>query len=247
MADARALLRQQRAARQQALPQTKPTAVPTAKKRKAGADGSVADSKRTRTETQLGVPAGFFDADATSEEVLAEEPTDVPTEVPANAVLESAMTQATVPPTAENPQLDAAAAAELDAFLSEMSRDKPASAPSASYARAVVEAAPMTTAEIAAQARLEQDAQRAKKDEEIEGDQEDAARALEDEFEEMESLEERVQRLRDQREALRIRPTPPPPPPVPQNDTGDSGLDDDDGNENNDDEDDWDDWRFRPA
>jgi len=232
MADARALLRQQRAARQQAQPLPKPAAAPTVKKRKAVVDGSAVDAKRTRTEALPAVPAGFFDASVTAEEA--------PTDAPAEAVPESATAQATAPPAAAHPPLDAEAAAELDAFLTEMGREMPAPASPTRYARAVVESAPMSAAEIAAQARHEQSAQRAKKDEEMEGDKEDAARALEDEFEEMEGLEERVRRLRDQREALRIQPAPPVPPvpPVPQDDAGDSTSDDDG---------DWDDWRFRPA
>ena len=103
----------------------------------------------------------------------------------------------------------------------------------------------MTAAEIAAQAREDQSAQRAKRDEEMEGEKEDAARALEDEFEEMEGLEERVKRLREQREALRstsggiikveddgVKPAP---------------SAEEDGESESDDDEDWDDWRFRPA
>jgi len=39
----------------------------------------------------------------------------------------------------------------------------------------------------------------------VEGEKEDAARALEEEFDEMEGLEERVRRLRGMREALRAK------------------------------------------
>lgn len=39
----------------------------------------------------------------------------------------------------------------------------------------------------------------------MEAEKEDAARALEDEFDEMEGLEERVRRLREKREELRLR------------------------------------------
>ncbi|CAK3956570.1 Hypothetical predicted protein [Lecanosticta acicola] len=66
-----------------------------------------------------------------------------------------------------------------------------------------ISAAPMTAEEVAAHAREERSAQRGKRDAEIEGEREDAARLLEDEFEEMEGLEERVKKLREKREALR--------------------------------------------
>jgi hypothetical protein len=240
MADARALLRQQRAARKEAQnpqkPSAPPASVPKSKKRKA-ADESVEERKRTRTEEEAGVPAGFFDAGTTQDD---EEVTPTP------APQESAPapdTQPLEPPKAVNPPLDAAAEAELDAFLNEIAVEKPMPPPQTTYSGAVIEAAPMTVAQIAAQAREDQSAQRVRRDEEMEGEKEDAARALEDEFEEMEGLEERVKKLREQREALRSKSGKPveaevvaPEVPQPEED-GDSESDDED----------WDDWRFRPA
>lgn len=70
-------------------------------------------------------------------------------------------------------------------------------------ANATITVAPMTAEQLAAQAREEQSAQRGKRDVELEGEREDAARLLEEEFEEMEGLEERVRNLRERREALR--------------------------------------------
>ena len=81
--------------------------------------------------------------------------------------------------------------------------DIPPAQSSAVKAAATISAAPMTAEEIAVQAREEQSTQRGRRDEEIEGEKEDAARALEDEFQEMEQLEDRVRRLREKREALR--------------------------------------------
>lgn len=65
MADVRALLRQERAAREQAArptrrPAAAPASAPTGKKRKA-ADDSVEDRKRNKTETSKHLPTGFFD------------------------------------------------------------------------------------------------------------------------------------------------------------------------------------------
>jgi hypothetical protein len=238
MADARALLRQQRAARKEAQKPQKQSAAPAtalkSKKRKA-ADESVEERKRTRTEEEAGVPAGFFDAGDTQDEEVA----------PASTVQDSAPipeTEPLEPPQATNPPLDAAAEAELDAFMKELAAEKPMPPPKTTYSGAFIEAAPMTAAQIAAQVREDQSAQRAKRDEDMEGEKEDAARALEDEFEEMEGLEERVKKLREQREALRsksrreveveeITTTPP--------------VEEDEDSES--DDEDWDDWRFRPA
>ena len=80
------------------------------------------------------------------------------------------------------------------------------SLPSALTAEATITAAPLTAAELAAQSR-EQASQQTKerREAEVEGEKEDAARALEEEFDEMEGLEERVARLRRMREELRAK------------------------------------------
>jgi hypothetical protein len=244
MADARTLLRQQRAAKQQAQKPQKqsaaPATVPTSKKRKA-VDDSVEERKRTRTEEEAGVPAGFFDAGATKED----EEEDVTESTP--AVQESAPipdVQSSEPPKAANPSLDPSAEAELEAFMNEINAEKamPPPAPTR-YAGAVIEAAPMTAGQIAAQAREDQSAQRARRDEEMEGEKDDAARALEDEFEEMDVLEEKVKKLREQREALRSKSMSAVEAEAVA--PADAQPDEDGGSES--DDEDWDDWRFRPA
>lgn len=69
---------------------------------------------------------------------------------------------------------------------------------------ATISAAPLSAAEIAAQEREQANLQKKERMEAVvEGEREDAARRLEDEFEEMAGLEEKVKRLREQREALR--------------------------------------------
>jgi hypothetical protein len=237
MADARTLLRQQRAARQNAQKPQKqsaaPAHAPVSRKRKASNDGAE-EHKRTRTEQAAGVPAGFFDAGAEPEVPQAAEALELPEATPE---IQPAEAQQPAPP------LDPSAEAELDAFLTEMSKAPPPP-PQHTYASgAVIEAAPMTAAELAAQAREEQSEQRARRDEDMAAEKEDAARALEDEFEEMEGLEERVKRLREQREALRSQSGQLLAPietvsEQPQPDDGDSESEEDE---------DWDDWRFRPA
>lgn len=79
-------------------------------------------------------------------------------------------------------------------------------APSALTAAATISAAPLTAAEIAARSREETSTQtKERREVELEGEKEDAALRLEEEFEEMEELEARVKRLRQKREELRSR------------------------------------------
>lgn len=67
-----------------------------------------------------------------------------------------------------------------------------------------ITAAPLSAAELVAQAREEAELQQTKVDQaEAEAEKEDAERRLEDEFEEMAGLEERVRVLKEKREALR--------------------------------------------
>nr|POF11245.1 zinc finger protein 830 [Quercus suber] len=114
---------------------------------------------------------------------------------------EDAVAQAPEPAAVEEEQgLDN----EYAAFEREMAvLDSTHAVPSALNAAATISAAPMSVADIAAQAREEQSAQRGKRDLEIEGEQEDAARLMADEFDEMVGLEERVKKLRERRDALK--------------------------------------------
>ncbi len=69
-------------------------------------------------------------------------------------------------------------------------------------ASAVIQAPPLTAAEIASQAKEGPSTQKARGEAELEAEKEDAARQLASELEEMESLEERVQKLKGRKEAL---------------------------------------------
>ncbi len=82
----------------------------------------------------------------------------------------------------------------------------PAPEPTALTAAADFVSAPLTAAELAAQSR-EQASRQAKErlEAEVEGEKEDAARKLEEEFDEMAELEDRVRRLREKREQLRMK------------------------------------------
>ena len=101
--------------------------------------------------------------------------------------------------------------AEWEAFQRDLIETHERSRENHEHATGVtISAAPMSAEEIAAQAREEQSVQgRGHREAEIEAEREDAARALEDEFQEMEDLEERVRKLREKREMLRggLNPT----------------------------------------
>ncbi|KAL9617602.1 MAG: hypothetical protein Q9160_007615 [Pyrenula sp. 1 TL-2023] len=75
-------------------------------------------------------------------------------------------------------------------------------APSDQYGSATISAAPMTAAEVAAQ---QQESTRPRREEELEDEQEDEGRRMEEEFEVMEEMEDRVKKLKERREALRTR------------------------------------------
>ncbi|KAJ5773104.1 hypothetical protein N7457_008000 [Penicillium paradoxum] len=120
-------------------------------------------------------------------------------------------------------------------------------APAAVAAEATISAAPMTTAELAAQQERAKVPTARTREAEMEGEREDAARFLEEEFDEMDQLEERVRRLKQKREELRKARIQDQTHDEPmgsaamQQDAADSESDDDD----DDDDEDWDDWRLK--
>ncbi|RDA86929.1 hypothetical protein CP532_1858 [Ophiocordyceps camponoti-leonardi (nom. inval.)] len=126
---------------------------------------------------------------------------------------------------------------------------------------AVISAPAMTAEESAAAAKaLHEQTDKLKVDIDLEEEREEAARAMEDEFQDMQELEERVKRLKDRREALRKRSdshgqdhTARGKPPSEHgrgkenNDAGAvNGVDEEEEDDDDDDEDDdWDGFRFR--
>ena len=100
---------------------------------------------------------------------------------------------------------------DLDAQLAAFERDialipQELNAQSALTAKATIMAKPMTATEIASKSREEASTQaKERRETEIEGEKEDAARQLEEEFDEMDALEERVRRLKEKRENLKSR------------------------------------------
>ncbi|KAF2804687.1 uncharacterized protein BDZ99DRAFT_467372 [Mytilinidion resinicola] len=255
MADVRSLLRQERAARQQATKPARstrtsaaPATAPVGKKRKA-VDDEPETRKRTKAEEATGLPSGFFDGGAT-EEARAASPTEEQDTLKIDAGKKTLETiEPLVVPVADEP---APVADEVDEELwAAFERDVATPPPEKHFvpalaAAATIQAAPVSAAELAAQAREDMSAQRGRRDAEIEAEKEDAARQLEDEFEELEGWEERARKLREKREALRkARDLSAPPvqeivaPPVEASEDEDS--------EDDFEEDGWGDWGVRAA
>ncbi|RDA90839.1 hypothetical protein CP533_1546 [Ophiocordyceps camponoti-saundersi (nom. inval.)] len=127
---------------------------------------------------------------------------------------------------------------------------------------AVISAPAMTAEESAAAKALGEQTDKLKVDIDLEEEREEAARAMEDEFQDMQELEERVKRLKDRREALRKRsdshsqdhpaPEKPPSGPGQGNEMKDdkvevdgAGKENEDDDDDDEDYDDWDGFRFR--
>ncbi|KAL1849748.1 hypothetical protein Plec18167_008493 [Paecilomyces lecythidis] len=115
----------------------------------------------------------------------------------------------------------------------------------AAVAAPTISAAPMTTEEIAAQEKQDNDSISRAREAEAEGEREDAARFLEEEFDEMDQLEERVRRLKQKREELRQKKAAEEQEAkaLASAPTGEQAQEQD--SESDEDDDDWDDWRFR--
>lgn len=110
--------------------------------------------------------------------------------------------------------------------------------------QATISAAPLSASEIAAQDREQASLQKKERMEAVtEGENEDAARRLEDEFEEMAGLEEKLRRLREQREALRKQIKGVDEDARMMSEEGnDADVDHGDDSASEDDDDDWDGW-----
>lgn len=190
------------------------------KKRKAD-DGE--DNSRKKTRPAIDVPGESFDEDPEPNGAhRAENATSMPEPKPKpepepeqTATLKHESTPSTLPSHPTPPPKSTSQPTikedinedEWAAFERDVATPPPdPTLPSALTATATITAAPLTAAELAAQSR-EQASQQAKekRETEVEGEKEDAARALEEEFDEMEGLEERVGRLRRMREELRNR------------------------------------------
>lgn len=126
---------------------------------------------------------------------------------PTGATATTTTTAAVTPSSASTQQQQPTTVDEDEWAAFEAEMVAPAPAPDA-----VISAPAMTAAEAAA--KEEQERRRAQEEDgaELDDEREEAARALEAEFEEMEELEGRVRRLKERREALRQRGGPAPAP-----------------------------------
>lgn len=116
-------------------------------------------------------------------------------------------------------------------------------APAAIAAEATISAAPVSTEELAAQQEKEKASVSRAREAELEGEREDAARFMEEEFDEMDQLEERVRKLKHMREELRQKRANDDaargqPMATEEQQAAESDSDDDE-------DEDWDDWRFK--
>lgn len=216
-----------------------PAPTPTqTRKRKAG-EGDDEGRKRVKAVPGGFVPEGFFDA---AEEVPDESEDEEVDTAPALSIPDAPVVDSQPVASAPAPVADVNED-EWAAFEREMAAAETTTLPINS-ASATISAAPVTVEELAAQAREEQSAQRTAREAEMEADTEDAALALQQEFDEMDELDERVRRLREKREALRLSkhqdvlPDAPAPVADKQNHEHDQEEDDDD------DDDEFDDWTF---
>ena len=236
------------------------------RKRKADSDEGVEQERKKAKPAVEGVPADFFDDGKEPDIQEAIEDTKKEPLVLHEKASETVATQnanpeaAGLPPGFFDASTDGMAPGntgvdedEWAAFERDVATlPAETSVPSALTAAATITAAPLSAAELAARITAEVSTQKKElKEAELEGEKEDAARQLEDEFDQMEELENRVRRLRAKREELRQKREG---GATVQMDTDDVrtevALDDDERATDNDDDDDdvedeWGDWRLR--
>lgn len=108
-------------------------------------------------------------------------------------------------------------------------------------AEATISAAPVTAEELAAQQERDRASAAKSREAELEGEREDAARFMEEEFDEMDQLEERVRRLKQMREELRQKRA--------EDQARDIQMAEEqrapESESEDEEDDDWDDWRFK--
>ena len=217
------------------------------KKRKASEDDGPDTIRKRAKASNPSLPAGFFDPGQEEEEeevVTKVTPTsEIQMKIPSRPA--TPLKPAHDIPSRPEPNVDEDEWAAFQADIAAAERVAiPVSAPIVRTGEGVISAPAMTAAELKAKDEEENNKRRRERLEaEAEGDKEDAARKLEEEFEEMESLEQRVRSLREKREALRrgrtvgVVPVPEVPP------TRDDDMEDDEDDE--DDDDDWDGFRIK--
>ena len=246
MADVRSLLRNELASRKGASPNT--TGNRVSKKRKVDNGEGVMRKKLRSTDLEVVQAAASAQGAEPSAEETAEddvlepvEETEVEEPRPENQQTASPSAQHTPPP----PPQESSGTVDEDewaAFEREVAAPTRMShAPAAVAAEATISAAPVTNEELAAQQEKEKSSAGRTREAELEGEREDAARFMEEEFDEMDQLEERVRRLKHMREELRQKRAEDQTRDVPMV-SEDQRVAESDSDE---DDEDWDDWRFK--
>ncbi|KAJ5856188.1 uncharacterized protein N7529_010132 [Penicillium soppii] len=249
MADVRSLLRNELASRK-GTSQPNTTGNRVTKKRKVDSGDGVVRKKLRGGELDAfqsasdAPSAGHSTADEGSEQIDddvagPELPHDADQEV-VEPVTELTQPTTPVPPQNQPMAVDEDEWAAFEREVAEPSRTH--HAPAALAAEATISAAPITAAELAAQQEQAKASTTRTREAELEGEREDAARLMEEEFDEMEQLEERVRRLKQQREALRQTRAEEQIPAEPVSDVGEADAAE---SESEDDDEEWDDWRFK--
>jgi hypothetical protein len=254
MADVRSLLRNELASRKGAS-QPNTTGNRVSKKRKVDNGDGVMRKKLRSTDLEAVHAAANAQAsqaldgeDAAEDEIL--EPVDEDEVAGPELPVQEAQDVTTVTQASESASIPAALQEtsqtvdedEWAAFEREVAAPtRTPHAPAAVSAEATISAAPVTADELAAQQERDRTSAAKTREAELEGEREDAARFMEEEFDEMDQLEERVRRLKQMREELRQKRAEDQTRDIPMTDeqrAQESESEDDD-------DDDWDDWRFK--
>ncbi|KAJ9200335.1 hypothetical protein DTO166G4_3336 [Paecilomyces variotii] len=254
MADVRSLLRNELASRR-GTSQAGPSKTRLNKKRKVDADDNITRKKlrpagsgaaRLPPDTGKVEPPS---AEAFKDEELGEEEEHAGVEPPPEDTdLEARDTSDTAAAGQSNQAIDEDEWAAFEREVALPTRVPQATIPAAAAAAPTISAAPMTAEEIAAQEKQDNESIARAREAEAEGEREDAARFLEEEFDEMDQLEERVRRLKQKREELRQKKAADEEEakalssaPSGEQRRDQAGAE----SESDEDDDDWDDWRFR--
>lgn len=132
---------------------------------------------------------------------------------------------------------------EWAAFEREVAAPSRLPAAAATASSATISAAPISAEEIAAQQERDIATTSRAREAELEGEREDAARLMEEEFDEMDQLEERVRRLKHMREELRQKQARDEMQDRPMVSEAQQEAESDSEDDEEDEE--WDDWRFK--
>lgn len=254
MADVRSLLRNELASRKGAS-QPNTTGNRVSKKRKVDNGDGVMRKKLRSTDLEAVQAAANAQAskvpdgeDTAEDEVLetVDEDEVAGPELPVEEARDfTAATQATESasiPTARQETSQTVDEDEWAAFEREVAAPtRTPHAPAAISAQATISAAPVTAEELAAQQERDRTSAAKSREAELEGEREDAARFMEEEFDEMDQLEERVRRLKQMREELRQKRADDQARDIPMAEEQRAPESESEDEE----DDDWDDWRFK--